>query len=109
MNPLVIHPSEGIARPGDLGATVSGDRLMVPAGAANALMGHGVRTGAELLSLAQTFPSALSEILRWSSDDVVAAGNRLGAQLAPHLDGAPSASTRRPILGLGAHDPAELD
>jgi hypothetical protein len=105
-----VTPSDAEVAPGDLHATISGNRILVPKAAAQAFAGQGVRTAADLLSYMQAYPSAVARALGWSGKDVAAATARLRAQLVGRVDKAllEEPDDSPPLPPLGARDPGEL-
>jgi len=102
---VMMTPADTEVGPGDLHATISGNRLYIPKAAARAFGQQGVRTASDLLSYMQTYPSAVAEALHWSSGDVSAATERLRTQLAGKID---TSETGQATPPLGARDPAGL-
>jgi hypothetical protein len=96
--PPTVH-----AEPGDLHASVSGERLLVPQEVLKALSGQRLRTGEELYSFLSTFPTACATLFNWSVNDCRRAANRLGGLLNATGHGLPSQKYDEP--GMGALDP----
>jgi len=90
------------AEPGDLHTSVLGERLLVPREVLTALSQQRLRSGEELLSFLDTFPTACAALFHWSVGDCRRAAQKLGSQINP---GGAGTSIRRPEPAMGAMDP----
>ena len=94
------------AEPGDLHATLSGDRLLVPQDVLQALSQQRLRSAEDLYSYLSSFPTTCAYLLHWSISDCVKAAGQLGATLKA---GGQDVSTPYFERGMGARDPDLLD
>jgi hypothetical protein len=102
MTPLTIIPAALHAKPGDLGALVQGNCLLLPEPIARMFLTFGVRNGAELLSYLYSFPGAVAVALQWPLPAVGAAANVLHGQLRGYVDEAILNPTPQPKRVYGA-------
>jgi hypothetical protein len=99
---LDAAPPNVHAEPGDLHASISGGRLIVPREVLAALAGQRLRSGEELFSYLDSFPTACAGLFHWSVNDCRLAANRLGSLLRASGYGPPA---QHPRPGMGALDP----
>jgi hypothetical protein len=103
MTPLTIRAVSPLhATPGNLGAIVEGDYLLLPEPVARLFHAAGVRNGAELLSYLYSFPGAVAVTLHWTLSDVGVATKALHDQLRGHVDEAILDPPRQPKRTYGA-------
>jgi hypothetical protein len=110
MLPLQLKPlATSTNRPGDFGARVVGNTLLLPQRVLYALEKLAVRNGVELVSFVNAFPSSVASALGWSIDEVTQARTALLKELRGVLPDDvlnPSLSPRR---GFGALPPIVVD
>ena len=105
---LRIKSVEATCKPGDLGAVISGDDLLLPRQVAEAFLTQGVRSAVDLVAQIDAFPGATARALGWTPAQVVAGLTQLRATLA---DAIPSALLQPPPSerpGMGAMAPDSL-
>lgn len=100
---LVPAPPEVHAEPGNLHATLSGERLLVPQDVLKALSPQRFRNAEEFHTYLSAFPTACATALHWSVDDCVQAAQKLGVTLGSNK----ALHPREP--GMGAMDPKLLE
>jgi hypothetical protein len=88
------------ASPGDFGAVVRDDRILLPKNVGEAAGKLSLRNAEELVSYAQAFPSAVASALNWPAESVAPAARRLAESLK-----LPAEPTSRPARAYGALDP----
>lgn len=102
MRPLPIKATERPLLLGDLNARVTPDAIEVPRRLAEEMAAQDVRNSLQLLSYAQSFPSALALAFGWSGDQVTSAVTRLSNQLG-------ASPPPRRMVAFGARNPDELN
>lgn len=108
MRNLLIKPVEASSGPGDLGAHISGDDLLLPRAIAEAFLRQGVRSATDLVAQIDAFPGATARVLGWQPSEVREGLARLRAVLAEALPPATLQPEHRRRPGMGARDPEEL-
>ena len=104
--PIIADATLPPAKPGDLGARLTGAALSVPPDVATALGRLSVGNAEELVSYLQSFPSAIASALQWTPDEVSEARQKLVAMLRGKVPDAlldPPPAIRR---AYGAMDPS---
>ncbi len=105
---LRIKSVEATCKPGDLGAVISGDDLLLPRQIAEAFLNQGVRSAVDLVAQIDAFPGATARALGWTPAQVATGLTQLRTTLA---DAIPSALLRPPPRerpGMGAMAPDTL-
>jgi len=109
MGPLWIKPVETTTKPGDFGAVVKGQNLLVPEVIVHAIESSGVRTAADFVSFVDAFPSAMASVLNWSLPEVYRGLNKLRGQLHGHIDARIAKPSRRSKFAYGALRPTAFN
>lgn len=110
MLPLKLKPLPLLsARPGDFGARVAGDSLLVPKQVLSALETLAIRNGVELVSYVNAFPSSVAAALGWSADEVARARASLVSTLHGVLPDDILNPSPVPLRGFGALPPGATD
>lgn len=105
----IEETAKAIAVPGDFGAHVEGDRLLLPQEVVAPLRTNAITTAEEFVMYTINFPTAVAQYLHWSLKDVGAASQKLVSTLRGHVEEEllrPAHDDRRV---LGAFDPTLLD
>lgn len=106
---LPIRVNSTNAEPGDLHAEVRDGALWIPALVASEASTRGLRSAADLISFATTFPTALAGRLNWTVPEVLSAVKKLAEQLEKYDPAFRQFSVHMmPAYAFGARDPGEL-
>ncbi len=108
MRKLLIKSVDAKCKPGDLGAVISGDDLLLPRQVAEAFLRQGVRSATDLIAQIDAFPGATARALGWNAAQVAAGLTQLRATLADAIPSALLQPPSRERPGMGAMAPDDL-
>lgn len=97
------------ACPGDFGARVADDRLLVPEALENVLEQLSIGSVEEFLSYLRVFPTAVASVIRWEPRQVETARGRLAQQVLGFISNEILDPPEPEERALGAFAPAVLE